>query len=166
MIVFDASTAILLAKIDLLEVFVSSFHGKVLITERVKAEICRGGSEETPLIVKMMGDGKINVSIVRDSAAVKKLMEDFNIDRGEAEALTLALHEKTVIVATDDRNAIRACKILKKDFTTAISILIRAFEKKLIDRGEAIAKLQKLGSIARYSRAIIEEAGKQIKGGT
>lgn len=36
MIVFDSSTVILLAKIDLLETFVSSFYGKILIPEKVK----------------------------------------------------------------------------------------------------------------------------------
>lgn len=40
-----------------------------------------------------------------------KLMEDFNIDEGEAEALILAIQEKAIMVATDDRNAIRACKL-------------------------------------------------------
>lgn len=165
MIVFDASTVILLAKIDLLEVFVSNFRGKVLMTERVKAEICTEGSEETPMVVKLIENKKINVLKIKDSAAVKKLMDDFNIDRGEAETLILALQEKAVIVATDDRNAIRACKILKKDFTTAIAVLIRAFEKKLVDKDEALAKLQKLDSVARYKRIIIEDARKQIEGG-
>ncbi|MBI5204856.1 MAG: hypothetical protein HZA11_08065 [Nitrospirae bacterium] len=165
MIVLDASTIILLAKIDMLELFVSNFHGKILIPDKVKAEACMGGSEETPLIVKLIVDKKINVLRVKDNALIKKLMEDFNIDRGEAEVLTLAMQEKAVIVATDDRNAIRACKILKKDFTTAIAILIRAFEKKLIDNDEALAKLQKLESVARYSKIIIEDARKQIKGG-
>ncbi len=165
MIVLDASTIILLAKIDMLEVFVSNFHGKVLMPDKAKAEACTEGSEETPLIVKLIKDKKINVLRVKDNALIKKLMEDFNIDRGEAEALTLAMQEKAVIVATDDRNAIRACKILKKDFTTPIAILIRAFEKKLIDNDEALAKLQKLESVARYSKVIIEDARKQIKGG-
>lgn len=165
MIVFDASTVILLAKIDMLDTFISSFKGKVMVPAMVRDEICIEGSEETPLIVKLFETGKINVLKVRDNAAVKKLTADFNIDKGEAEALTLALHEKADIIATDDRNAIRACKILKKDFTTAISILIRAFEKKLIGRDEAMARLQKLSSVARYGRAIIDDAKKQIKGG-
>ncbi|MBI5026405.1 MAG: hypothetical protein HZC12_06725, partial [Nitrospirae bacterium] len=56
-------------------------------------------------------------------------------------------------------------KILKVEFVTAIAILIRSFEKGLIDRDEAIIKLQKLQSIGRYNRAIIEDATKQIKGG-
>ena len=92
-------------------------------------------------------------------------MDDFNIDTGEAEAIILALQEKVSIIATDDRNAIRACKILKIEFTTAIAVLIRAFEKKLIDKDEALIKLRKLELVARYSRAIVEDARKRIEGG-
>ena len=41
---------------------------------------------------------------------------------------------------------------------------MRAFERDLIDKEEALIKLQKLESIARYSRAIIEDAKKDIEG--
>jgi predicted nucleic acid-binding protein len=92
-------------------------------------------------------------------------MDDFNIDSGEAEAIALALQKKVSMIGTDDRNAIRACRILKIDFTTAVAVLIRTFEKKLIDKDEALVKLQKLDSVARYSRAIVEDAQKQIAGG-
>lgn len=36
------------------------------------------------------------------------------------------------------------------------AVLIRAYEKKLITEDEAVIKLQKLDSIARYSRHIIK----------
>jgi predicted nucleic acid-binding protein len=50
MIIFDASTMILLAKIDMLDFFVSNFHGAVLIPEKVRSEVCTKGREETLLI--------------------------------------------------------------------------------------------------------------------
>ena len=92
-------------------------------------------------------------------------MKDFTIDAGEAEVLALALQEKALLIATDDRNTIRACKMLKIDFTTAIAILIRAFEKKFVDKEEALSKLQKLVAVVRYKQTIIESARKQIGGG-
>ena len=165
MLAFDASTLILLAKIDMLDLFVSDFGGKILIPERVREEVCIPGKEETPLIMELIKDGKIKVSAVKNKKLVEKLMDDFHIDSGESEAIALALQEKASLVATDDRNAIRACKFLKMEFTTAIAILIRACEKKLVDKNEALAKLQKLWSIARYSRPIIDDARKQIEGG-
>ena len=165
MMAFDASTLILLAKINILELFVSNFPGGVLIPEKVRKEACGERTEETPLLLKLIRENKIEVVKVRKNNFTKKLMDDFNIHDGEAEAIALALLKKISIIGTDDRNAIRACKILKIDFTTAIAILIRTFEKRLIDKDEALIKLQKLDSIARYSRSIIEDARKQIVGG-
>jgi len=165
MIVFDASTLILLAKIELLDVFVSSFSGRISIPEIIRDEVCIKGREETPLLTRLIDDKKIHVSKVKADKAVRKIMDDFHIDTGEAAAIILALDEKASLVATDDRNAIRACKALKQDFTTTVAVLIRAFEKNLIDKAEALIKLQKLESVARYNRAILEDAQKLIEGG-
>jgi len=164
-IIFDASTLILLAKIEILETFALNFPEGVVIPLGAKEEACRKEAEETPLIENLLNRNTIRVLKVKDSKIVKKLMNDFHINGGEAEAVSLALQEKAPIVATDDRNAIRACKMLKIDFTTAIAILIRTFEKNLIDKEEAIIKLQKLEVIARYSRAIMEDARERIEGG-
>jgi predicted nucleic acid-binding protein len=164
-IIFDASTLILLAKIDILETFALNFPEELVIPSGVKEEACRKEVEETPLIKNLLRRNTIRVLKVKDSKIVKRLMDDFHINGGEAEAVSLALQEKALIVATDDRNAIRACKMLKIDFTTAIAILIRTFEKNLIDRDEAMIKLQKLEVIARYSRAIMVDARERIEGG-
>jgi predicted nucleic acid-binding protein len=164
MIILDASTIILLAKIGILETFLSDFPGRVLIPEKVKEEVCIKESEETPLIERLIKERKIYVARVRKTMLMRQLMDDFSIDVGEAEALTLALNKEDAVIATDDRNAIRASKLLKIDFTTAIAILVRAFEKELIDKKEALIKLKKLESIARYRRAIIEDAKKDIEG--
>jgi len=77
----------------------------------------------------------------------------------------LLSRKKASLVVTDDRNAIRACKVLRIEFTTAIAILIRSFEKNLIPKDEALIKLKKLESIARYSRTIMDDARRQIEGG-
>jgi predicted nucleic acid-binding protein len=165
MIILDASTVILLGKINLLETFVSAFPERVLISGKVRDEISIKGTEENPLIVKLIKDKKMQVLKVKNGKLIKKLMDDFNIEIGEAETIVLALQEKASIVATDDRNATRACKILKIDFTTAIAILIRAFEKHWIDKDEALIKLRKLDSVARYRREIVEDARGRIEGG-
>jgi predicted nucleic acid-binding protein len=164
MIILDASTIILLAKIGILETFVSNFPGQVLIPEKVRGEVCIKEMEETPLIERLIKERKIYVAKIRKTMVMRQLMDDFSIDVGEAGALTLAVNKKDAMIATDDRNAIRASKLLKIGFTTAIAILVRTFEKDLIDKEEALIKLQKLESIARYSRAIIEDAKKNTEG--
>jgi len=162
MIVFDSSTLILLARIELLRLFISDFRGKVVIPEAVRIELFRQQKEETPLLYRLINDKDIQVLSVKDNRQIDKIIRDFNIDRGEAEALTIALQERASLIATDDRNAIRACKLLNLDFTTAIAVLIRSFEKKIIDRNEALLKLQKLQSNGRYKRSIIEDARAMI----
>lgn len=165
MVIFDSSTLILLAKIDALEVFISNYGGQALIPEKVKEEVLIKGGVETIQIAGLIEDGKINVLRVDDKKLLQKLMDDFSIDSGEAEAIALALRKERPAVATDDRNAIRACKFLRIDFITAISILIRAVEKRLLNKHEAALKLEKLESVGRYKKSIIADAKRQIKGG-
>lgn len=164
MIVFDSSTLILLAKTEILELFISNFPSRILIPEKVLSEVAAGG-EETPWVIRFIEAQRIEVLKLRGDRLKGKLMQDFNIDIGEAEALILALQEGASLIATDDRNAIRACKMLKLNFVTAIAILIRAFERGLIEKDEALLKLQKLQSFGRYGRAIIDDARKRIEGG-
>ncbi|MBI4746017.1 MAG: hypothetical protein HY786_05650 [Deltaproteobacteria bacterium] len=165
MIVFDSSTLIFLAKIEMLELFISNYKRRLLIPEMVRAEVCVKGKEETPLITRLIAENKIEVVKIGYGGAGKKLMDDFNIEVGEAEALLLAVQEGAEAIATDDRNAIRASKFLKLEFITATTILIRAFEKGFIDKSGAVIKLQKLQSVGRYSKAIIDDAMRQIKEG-
>jgi predicted nucleic acid-binding protein len=165
MLFFDASTLILLAKIDLIELFITGIKGGTFITEAVRKETTAEGKEQAQTILGLIEDGKIATVKVRDATLVKRFMEDFAIDAGEAETLVAAMGKEEAVVATDDRNAIRACKLLKLDFITAIAVLIRAVEKGVVESDEALAKLQKLQSVGRYSKAIIEDAARQIQGG-
>jgi len=164
MILFDASTLILLAKIEMLDIFVTDFEKKVVISDKVWEEVLEGSSPDVPLIARLVEERGIDVLRAKDKKLVRKLMEDFNIDEGEAETLTLAMEKKASLVATDDKNAIRACKIMRLDFTTAIAVLVRACERNLIQADEALVKLQKLQSFARYKKTIIETARNQIEG--
>ena len=164
MILFDASTLILLAKIEMLDIFVTGFEKKVVISDKVWEEVLEGSSPDVPLIARLVEERRIDVLRPKDKKLVRRLMEDFNIDEGEAETLTLAMEKKASLVATDDKNAIRACKVMRLDFTTAIAVLVRACERNLIQADEALVKLQKLQSFARYKKTIIETARNQIEG--
>lgn len=163
MVVFDASTLILLAKTGLLAVFASDYKGRILIPEKIMSEVSAKRSEEALVISEFVKEGRFEIQKSGDKKLVDKLMEDFNIDRGEAEALQLALKENAVAVATDDRNAIKAAKMLKIDFITALAFLIRAFEKKLLTPDEASCKLWKLKAVGRYGHEIIDDAASRIR---
>ena len=143
-IVFDSSTLILLAKKELLDMFLDSFDGIVAIPKVVREETCNKKTFDALLIEKRIEEEKIKVYEVKKKDLVKKLIEDFNLEDGEAEAIILCIEKSSKILATDDKNAINACKVLKIKFTTAINILIRAYEKQLIEREKALIKLDNL----------------------
>ncbi len=165
MIVFDSSTLILLARIDLLDMFIADYHGGIIIPEAVRSESVIAGKEDEPSILQHLQQKNISVFKVKDVGLVKRLKKDFSLDAGEAEALALALERQASIVAMDDRNAIRACKMLRLEFITAVAFLVRAAEKGLLSRERGMDKLQKLKSVGRYARAIIEDAARLIQGG-
>ena len=47
-------------------------------------------------------------------------------------------------------------------FTTAINILIRLYEKQLIESEKALIKLDNLRVVGRYKEGIIEDAKKKV----
>ena len=104
------------------------------------------------------------VDEVREMAVVHRLIEDFRLGHGEAAALALALEKHAHVVATDDRNAIRACKLLRFRFTTAIGILMDATEAGWIPADEARRYLERLALYGRYHRIILEDARRRLEG--
>ncbi|WP_347273898.1 hypothetical protein [Candidatus Kuenenia sp.] len=103
----------------------------------------------------MNGDG--------EKEAVGTLCRDFRIHVGEAESLAVAL-KRQLSLAVDDLLTIKACKILNIQYTTAIHFLVNIAEKKKIDKEMAIVKLEKLSVFGRYSKRIIDDATKRLKG--
>lgn len=167
MIVLDASTAILLAKADLLESFAAAAGQDLVMPKEVEEECC-GGKEtwDAQVIRDMVGKKRITVRQLREQRVAAKLRADFALGRGEAAAIALALTQggKAVVVATDDRRAINACKLLKLPFTTALAVLVRMREKGLLNSEEALSKLEVLGQFGRYKRQTLAAARAQLEG--
>lgn len=164
MIVFDSSTLILLAKAELLDDFIADYGGKILIPQEVERECCRQKKTfDAVLIQERVESKKIIVVKISNAALRDRLMDDFNICAGEAEAIVLAIERKGKIVATDDRNAIKAYKMLKMPFTSAIAILVRMKDKGAIDAAKAKASLNALFKYGRYGNNIIKEAKEMLK---
>ena len=162
MIVLDSSTLILLAKKELLDMFLNNFDGTVAIPKVVREESCNKKTFNAILIEKKIEEGEIKVYEVEKKDLVKKLIGDFNLEEGEAEAIILCIERGSKILATDDKNAINACKVLRMKFTTAINILIRLYEKQLIESEKALIKLDNLRVVGRYKEGIIEDAKKKV----
>lgn len=165
MFVLDASTLILIAKIELLDLFLNEIGIEVAIPKAVEVECCGGQKALDALMIrKALDESRIKAISVRNRKLIAKLEQDFSMGRGESEAIALALQEKAQIVGIDDRQGINACKLTGVRFTTAIAILVRSREKGLIEREDALAKLSALGKHGRYRSAILDDAKQRLEG--
>ena len=161
-IVLDSSTLILLAKIEILDLFLDGYPGNVLISQTVKQERLAKHSVDAQLIQSRINEGKIKVRHVRDTKLCSKMEKDFKINLGEAETIIMGEQFKA-IVATDDWNAIQACKVLKLPSTSTLALLIRLKVKKIITREDAIVKLKALAEYGRYYEQIIRTVKKRLE---
>jgi len=161
MVVLDASTLILLAKSDLLPLLAESTQ--INIPEEVQQEaLARKGSYDALMIEEMVRSGRIRVSKLGRADRRKRVQADFGIETGEAAALVLA-KESDQPLGTDDGPAIKAAKIMGVSFFTAIHVLLELYEKGRIDEKVALAKLDALQKVGRYSVQISEDARKRIR---
>ncbi len=157
--VFDASTAILLAKVTLLRTIAG--HWKIIITPAVKKEIFKKNFSEDSQIVEALIREKLISEF--DSADSAIFAEKFGLGIGEAEAIRFSSKEG-YILATDDGKAIKTAKILGVGFVTAIHCLLYLHKNKKIDSKIALEKLKNLEKYGRYNAVIMRDATKIIKG--
>lgn len=159
MIVFDASTLILIAKAELLDLFLSNVSVPIAVPGEVERECC--GSKkalDAVVIQKAVDELRIKTAAVKNRRLIAKLQADFSLGRGEAEAIALGLNEKAQLLAIDDKNGINACKLLGVAFTTAVGILVRSRERGLLGEFAALEKHSLLAKHGRYKSSIIEDA--------
>jgi predicted nucleic acid-binding protein len=159
MIIFDASTLILIAKAELLDLFLYHASVPVAIPSEVERECCSSKKAlDAVIIQRALDESRIKTVAVKNRRLVAKLQTDFSLGRGEAEAIALALNEKAQLLGIDDKNGINACKLLGIAFTTAVGILIRSRGKRLLEEPAALEKLALLAKHGRYKDSIIEDA--------
>lgn len=115
------------------------------------------------MIRRSLDETRIKVVAVKNRKLVGKLQADFSLGEGEAKAIALALNERAQLLAIDDKNGINACKLLGVAFATAVAILVRSREKRLLGGPDALAKLGLLAKYGRYKDSIIEDARRKLE---
>ena len=68
-------------------------------------------------------------------------------------------------MATDDRNAINACKLARIPFTSALAVLVRMYGQHAIGKQDALLKLATLEREGRYRKTIVAEARARLEVG-
>jgi len=160
--IFDSSTLILLAKIDLLRE--SAEGASIVIPPKVKEECLLKDSLDALLIRTLIAEGKIKVEKAGNREAVRKLQADFRIEEGEAQALWLGKRLGCPL-AVDDGPTTKACKVLGVKFVTAIHFLINLRATGKLELPLALSKLETLAAYGRYSSKIIGDAAQRLRGG-
>lgn len=162
---FDASTLILLAKVSILREVTT--HHKSIIPPIIQRECTiEPEREDAKLIAQLIEEGTLLIGEPEQQAKISKLVEDFQLDYGEATALLLAL-EKKAALATDDLLARKACRILRIRSIIAVAFLERLVQRGIISPKLALEKLKKFKRYGRYKAETLEETKANItrKGG-
>ncbi|HEY2459808.1 MAG TPA: hypothetical protein VGI16_03335 [Candidatus Acidoferrum sp.] len=164
MIVFDASTLILIAKADLLNTILNSIGMRVAIPVEVERECCKGKKTLDGLSIEAaIKKSQIEVIAVKNRKLIFKLQDDFSLGLGEAEAIALGLAASALAVGIDDKNGIDACKLLGIPLITSIGLLVRSCEKRLLNITEAQSALMDMARYGRYKPSIIQAAMLRIE---
>lgn len=161
-VVFDSTSLILTAKIDLL----SSLTGEmdIMVTPTVKEESTAMDSPDARMIDQQIQEGRIDIVEPGDEE-IKNLVENYKLDSGEASSIALHRTKEAELLATDDGKAIEACRIMDISYTTILKLLQRAEEKDIINQERAVAKLEELEKYGWYKNRHIEKTREKIKGG-
>lgn len=143
MIVSNSSPLIYLAKLNKLRLL-KDFFGEVAVPEKVWEEVAEKGKEENfPdafAVESAAGEEWLKVKKVKN---VKKL-EDFGIDEGEAEALSLAFELGVKEIMIDQTHARLAAKALGLQPRGTIFVLLRALKKGIVTYEDYLEDLESL----------------------
>ncbi len=158
----DACTLILLAKASVLETALENYN--IAVTKYVYDEVMEGKSkmfQDAFLVDKLQKENKLK-QVDSDRKMVEKLVQDFNMGKGEASTIAVAIKEKSM-VATDDKQGRKAAKINNLALLSSIQVTISLYKKKRISREKVIQAIKILEEKGRFEKNIIEKALEGIK---
>lgn len=151
MIVSDASTLILLARVSILRKFISDF-GKIIVPEEVAREMTVSHSLDARMLEREIKENNIVVKSIQ--SGTDEITRQFRLDLGEAEAYVLYNELHARVILTDDGELIKLCKLFEIPFVNALAIVVRMFDHGWLTREETCEYLRKLNDYGRYSREV------------
>ncbi len=158
MIIKDAMVVIHLAKSTLLDKSCEHFKPAV-IPEEVHREILEGkkkGYGDVPVIERLIKAGKLGVKRVRERKWVRRARE-FNIQRGEAEALALYWQERADYLASDDDNLRKKSILLDIRLIGTPAIVLKLYKSGVIEKEKLMECLNALRKIGWFGNGVIDK---------
>ena len=157
MLILDTMVAIHLAKMTLLENACDHFK-PVAIPHAVHDEILawrKKGYEDIRVVEALFKAGKLHRKRLRNKALLKRAWE-FNVQRGEAEALAFYWQEKATYLASDDDNLRSKRLLLDVKLIGTPAIILTLYQAKRIDKDKLHDSLRELRKIGWFSSAVID----------
>ena len=161
-IVSDATSLILLAKVGLLEAFVT--RNAVVTPPTVYEEVAKGkdkGRLDALLVERLVDEKKLGIS-VPDNETKARLEKLFNVHGGELEVLAIAVTTKKTIV-TDDKKCFNVAKALKLNFITTLDVVITLYRKGAISKQSALQCVENLDGYGWYAKDVIKMYQEAVK---
>lgn len=165
LVVADSCSLILLAKAKILDITCEEF--KVEIPEKVFEEVIKMGKKlgklDAFIIEKKIKSGSI---LVKKINKIKKIqLKQFNLDKGEEEAILLSIEDKADLIIIDDKQAINTAKLLGLDWISTPILIQGFYERKKISKYDAFDALAIIQREGRYKLDFILGILKSIEGG-
>lgn len=163
MIVSNATVLIYLGKLNKLELL-KDFFERVAIPNAVFQEVVVQGREgnhiDAILVEKAIKEGWIEAK----EAAVAQQLKEFGIDKGEAEAISLALDLKTLVLL-DQTHARIAAKAFGLKPRGTLFVLLKALKQNKMSFDEFVDCLQELTAVGfRMQQEVYLDAIKKARG--
>lgn len=161
-IICDATSLILLAKVDLLEIFVK--RNNVIVPKLVYDEVIKGkekGRGDSMLVQRLVIEKHLSVKYVNKSLK-NKIEKLFNLRGGEQEVIALAFKKKHTILS-DDKKCLNAAKALKIDFITSLDVILALYKKGAISKERALECIDTLEDYGWYAKNLIQNYKEAIK---
>ncbi|HLD33375.1 MAG TPA: hypothetical protein VJB66_01525 [Candidatus Nanoarchaeia archaeon] len=162
MIVNDAMVLIHLTKMSIIEK--SCEHWDVVIPELIHKEVTHPAHPEGKIIDSLIAGKKLQVKTVKNKELIKKANE-FNIQRGEAEAVTLYWEAHADFIATDDDNVRKKSTILNLNIIGTPAIMLTLYRKKVIDKEKMTNAIKVLKECGWFSSTVFDKLHGEIKNG-
>jgi len=160
MLVSNASTLILLAKVSALSTFLQDIK-EVAIPKIVHDELLNKDSLDALIIKKEIEKKRIRTKDVKKETYAS-LLNQFRLHEGEAAAYALFKQEKGKAILTDDGELIKLCKLEGIPFITSMASVVQLFKKKKLSKEEALGKLVALYHHGWYTQEIYEYFKKEV----
>ena len=160
MLVFDSSTLILIAKIELLDVFLKDIGMEIAIPKAVEDECC-GGKKTLDALIDSQGSGRVQNQGEERKEQKTGRETGRRLQHGQGRIRSHcpgARKKRRCWWASTTRTESMPANWPEFRSPRRLGILVRSRQKGLIDRSDALVKLSALAKYGWYRNAILEDA--------